>query len=95
MSPQSNRKTEIRKVIVSGPNQLGEHDTALRSLLYPEQCLVTGGPKHAVAIASHPSAFQDPMIPLAALPSRPVHMPGAIKALRVPRRCAHCTFAIC
>ena len=49
-------------MIVSGVNQLGEHDRALRSLLYPEQCLVMCGPKHAIAKTSHQSALQDPMI---------------------------------
>ena len=51
-----------RKVVVNGLNQLGEHDKALRTLFFPEQCCVTCGPKHVVAITSHPSAFQDPMI---------------------------------
>ena len=50
-----------RKVVVNGLNQLGEHNRALRTLFLPEQCHVTCGPKHAVAITSHPSAFQDPM----------------------------------
>ena len=43
-------------------NLLGEHGKALRTLFFPEQCCVTCGPKHVVAITSHPSAFQDPMI---------------------------------
>ena len=51
-----------RKVVVNGLNQLGEHDRALRTLFFPEQCNVTRGPKLAVAITSHPSAFQDLMI---------------------------------
>ena len=51
-----------RKVVVNGLNQLGEHDRALRTLFFPEQCCVTCGPEHAVAITSHPSTFQDPMI---------------------------------
>ena len=51
-----------RKVVVNGLNQLGEHDKALRTLFFPEQCCVTCGPRHVVAITSHPSAFKDPMI---------------------------------
>ena len=51
-----------RKTVLQGLNLLGEHDKALRTLLFPEQCCVTCGPKHVVAITSHPSAFQDPMI---------------------------------
>ena len=51
-----------RKVVLNGRNQLGEQDMALRTLFFPEQCCVTCGPKHAVAITSHPSAFQDPTI---------------------------------
>ena len=51
-----------RKTVLQGLNLLGEHDKALRTLFFPEQCCVTCGPKHVVAIASHPSAFQDPMI---------------------------------
>ena len=51
-----------RKVVVSGLNQLGEHDRALGTLFPPEQCNVTCGPKHAVAITSHPSSLHDPMI---------------------------------
>ena len=51
-----------RKVVIDGLSQLGEHDRALRTLFFPEQCCVTCGPKHAVAITLHPSAFQDPMI---------------------------------
>ena len=51
-----------RKVVVNGLNQLGEHDRALRTLVFPEQCCVTCGPKNVAAITSHPSAFQDPMI---------------------------------
>ena len=51
-----------RKVVANGLNQLGDHDKALRTLFFPEQCCVTCGPKHFVAITSHPSAFQDPMI---------------------------------
>ena len=51
-----------RKVVVNGFNELGEHDKALRTLFFPEQCCVTCGPKHVVAITSHPSVFQDPMI---------------------------------
>ena len=52
-----------RRVVVNGLNQLGEHDKALRTLFFPEQCCVTCGPKHVVAITSHPFAFQGPMIP--------------------------------
>ena len=51
-----------RKTVLQGLNLLGEHDRALRTLFFPEQCCVTCGPKHVVAITSHPSAFQDPMI---------------------------------
>ena len=51
-----------RKVAINGLSQLGEHDRALRTLFFPEQCWVTCGPEHAVAITLHPSAFQDPMI---------------------------------
>ena len=51
-----------RKTVLQGLNLLGEHDKALRTLFFPEQCCVTCGPKHVVAITSHPSAFQDPMI---------------------------------
>ena len=51
-----------RKVVVNGLNHLGEHDKALRTLFFPEQCCVTCGPKHVVAITSHLSASQDPMI---------------------------------
>ena len=51
-----------RKVVINGLNQLGEHDKALRTLFFPEQCCVTCGPNHVVAITSHPCAFQDPMI---------------------------------
>ena len=51
-----------RKTVLQGLNLLGEHDKALRTLFFPEQCCVTCGPKHIVAITSHPSAFQDPMI---------------------------------
>ena len=51
-----------RKTVLQGLNLLGEHDKALRTLFFPEQCCVTCGPKQVVAITSHPSAFQDPMI---------------------------------
>ena len=51
-----------RKTVLQGLNLLGEHDKALRTLFFLEQCCVTYGPKHVVAITSHPSAFQDPMI---------------------------------
>ena len=51
-----------RKTVLQGLNLLGEHDKALRTLFCPELCCVTCGPKHVVAITSHPSAFQDPMI---------------------------------
>ena len=51
-----------RKTVLQGLNLLGEHDKALRTLFFPEQCCVTCGPKHVVAITSHPSAFQNPMI---------------------------------
>ena len=51
-----------RKTVLQGLNLLGEHDKALRTLFFPKQCCVTCGPKHVVAITSHPSAFQDPMI---------------------------------
>ena len=51
-----------RKTVLQGLNLLGEHDKALRTLFFPEQCCVTCGPKHVVAITSHPSALQDPMI---------------------------------
>ena len=51
-----------RKTVLQGLNLLGEHDKALRTLFFHEQCCVTCGPKHVVAITSHPSAFQDPMI---------------------------------
>ena len=47
---------------MQGLNLLGEHDKALRTLFFPEQCCVTCGPKHVVAITSHPSAVQDAMI---------------------------------
>ena len=50
-----------RKTVLQGLSLLGEHDKALRTLFFPEQCCVTRGPKHVVAITSHPSAFQDPM----------------------------------
>ena len=50
-----------RKTVLQGLNLLGEHDKALRTLFSSEQCCVTCGPKHVVAITSHPSAFQDPM----------------------------------
>ena len=46
-----------RKEIVNGINQLRDHDKPLKSLLFPERGLVTCGPKHAVAITWHPSAF--------------------------------------
>ena len=51
-----------RKTVLQGLNLLGEHDKALRTLFFPEQCCVTCGPKHVVTITSHPSAFPDPMI---------------------------------
>ena len=51
-----------RKTVLQGLNLLGEHDKALRTLFFPEQCCVTCGPKHVVAITRHQSAFQDPMI---------------------------------
>ena len=51
-----------RKVVANGLSQLGEHDRAFRTLFFSEPCHVTCGPTHAVAITSHPSAFQDPMI---------------------------------
>ena len=51
-----------RKTVLQGLHLLGEHDKALRTLFFPEQCCVTCGPKHVVAITSHPPAFQDPMI---------------------------------
>ena len=51
-----------RKTVLQGLNLSGEHDKALRTLFFPEQCCVSCGPKHVVAITSHPSAFQDPMI---------------------------------
>ena len=43
-----------RKTVLQGLNLLGEHDKALRTLFFPEQCC---GPKHVVAITSHPSAI--------------------------------------
>ena len=48
-----------RKTVLQGLNLLGERDKALRTLFFPEQCCVTCGPKHVVAITSHPSAFQE------------------------------------
>ena len=48
--------------MLQGLSLLGEHDKALRTLFFPEHCCVTCGPKHVVAITSHPPAFQDPMI---------------------------------
>ena len=51
-----------RKVVGHGINQLCDHDKGSKSLLSPERGLMTCGSKHAVAITSHPSAFQDPMM---------------------------------
>ena len=55
--PKSRRKT-----VLQGLNLLGEHDKALRTVFFPEQCCATCGPIYIKAITSHPSAFQDPMI---------------------------------
>ena len=37
---------------MQGLSLLGEHDKALRTLFFPEQCCVTCGPKHVVAKTS-------------------------------------------
>ena len=74
--PQSTRKLEV-EVPADPPNESSLEPVcnlavltksrrktvkALRTLFFPEQCCVTCGPKHVVAITSHPSAFQGPMI---------------------------------
>ena len=47
-----------RKTVLQGLNLLGEQDKALRTLFLHEQCCVTCGPKHVVAITSHTCLFR-------------------------------------
>ena len=48
-----------RRTLAKGLQLLNNHDVALQALCFPNRCLTTVGPKHAVVFTSEPRPFQD------------------------------------